>query len=256
MDKARPRPILDHVVVLVTHDTLRSLEDRLKASLLVSPGGTHADGLTENKLIVLDDGSYIELIAFIDGIDPDRRRAHRWGLVPENTAIDWAYTLPHESDFAGVQRRLGAAGVAYSHAEPGGRTLADGTDIKWAVAFPRDGPGRLPFWCLDRTPRRLRVPSSAGTRHPCGARGVARLVVRTRPDDVTDLTKAYDALHGDEGDVRGRWSLDVCTGGRRFVTVEASESRRGLEMVLLGGTASSIEVVAGLRLCIERETME
>ncbi|PFH63190.1 hypothetical protein XA68_16629 [Ophiocordyceps unilateralis] len=185
--------IFDHVVILVAYDTLQGLSDRLKGSL---------------------DGSYIELIAFVPGVNPDRRRHHRWGQLPENTVVDWAYTLEKESDFATVQQRVAATGFTYEDAVPGGRTLSDGTEIKWAVSMPRVEPGQLPFWCLDRTPRGLRVPFERKpdfAQHPSGARGVSRLLVSVRSDHAPALTRAYDALHGAQME-DGGWRFDVFVG--------------------------------------------
>lgn len=40
-------------------------------------GGKHADGKTENKLILFRDGTYLELIAFVND-DPEKRKGHWW----------------------------------------------------------------------------------------------------------------------------------------------------------------------------------
>jgi len=42
---------------------------------VVTPGGEHADGLTRNALIPFKDGSYLELVAFVD---PERPRDNVW----------------------------------------------------------------------------------------------------------------------------------------------------------------------------------
>lgn len=43
----------------------------------ISPGGRHADNRTENRLVIFADGSYLELIAFIND-DPEKREGHWW----------------------------------------------------------------------------------------------------------------------------------------------------------------------------------
>src|SRR5690625_157113 len=120
---AGPRPTLDHIVILVSHQTLQTIPDRLQDVLVVAPGGAHADGLTSNKLILLADGVYIEFIAFFDDVDPERRRRHRWGNLKENNIVDWAYTLPHEGGFGAVQQRVADAQAGYTYDDPvaGGR---------------------------------------------------------------------------------------------------------------------------------------
>ena len=62
-----PTPILDHIVILVPHETLTNLPPWLTDAFTVLEGGRHADGVTENKLILLQDGVYFELIAFVPG---------------------------------------------------------------------------------------------------------------------------------------------------------------------------------------------
>ncbi|PHH92364.1 hypothetical protein CDD83_7742 [Cordyceps sp. RAO-2017] len=262
-------PIIDHIVVLVPHATLEALPDRLRDSFVVAPGGRHADGLTANKLILFQDGAYIELIAFVDGVDPGRRRRHRWGQLRESSVVDWAYTLPHERDFAAVQQRLTQAdtGIVYSDPVAGGRTRPDGTVLEWAVAMARgaDGealpPGRMPFWCLDRTRRDLRVPYAQEprlARHPCGARGVSAVALTAPRGVVGPLGRAYDAIHGASfggGPWRFRVSSDLgCGGGGRH---EASLAARDgaepeeLQLSLHGDAAADVELVPGLTVRIE-----
>ena len=48
-------PILDHLIIK-TDNVATSLEQYSQWGFTVLPGGTHADGVTENNLIVLDDG--------------------------------------------------------------------------------------------------------------------------------------------------------------------------------------------------------
>ncbi|KAF4511555.1 hypothetical protein G6O67_003338 [Ophiocordyceps sinensis] len=262
--QTRSLPILDHIVILVTHSTLESLPTKLNDSFAVAPGGPHADGLTANKLILFADGTYIELIAFVDGVDPDRRAQHRWGELPEAAIIDWAYTLRHEVDFAAVQQRVAQSqsGLVYSDPIPGGRTKPDGTMLKWAVAAARgpDGsptrPGSVPFWCLDRTPRNLRVPYEQEhqlTQHPCGALGVSSLGVSVPVHEVSDLGKVYDAIH-DSSSEGGAWQFQVLSRsgtGRHVVSITGAEEARRIELVLHGDSATSVKLVPGVVLRVE-----
>jgi catechol 2,3-dioxygenase-like lactoylglutathione lyase family enzyme len=62
---------LDHIVIRV-HDLTRTIEDFTALGFTVQQGGTHADGVTHNALIGFADGSYIELIAFLQAA-PQRR---------------------------------------------------------------------------------------------------------------------------------------------------------------------------------------
>ena len=59
---------MDHLVILVgeLEDAIASYEE---LGFRVTPGGEHADGLTRNALVPFADGTYLELVAFIDPDD-------------------------------------------------------------------------------------------------------------------------------------------------------------------------------------------
>lgn len=265
-------PIIDHIVILVSHTTLLTLRDTLKDTFTVIIGGSHADGLTSNNLILFKDGSYIELIAFFDDIDPDRRATHRWGRRPENTIIDWAYTLPQDADFTTVQGNVSEAQGIYVYEDPvpGGRKRPDGEVLKWAVAAAREkdkgtrvDAGKLPFWCLDQTPRELRVPYQGNpqTEHPSGALGVSRATVRVPPEEVAELSKVYDGIHGNAATGKHSWSfkahsgLDAGVHHHRISLAEVVNHGPDLtiELVLLGSEESpkAVEILPGLHIRLE-----
>ncbi|KAF6800240.1 glyoxalase/bleomycin resistance protein/dioxygenase superfamily protein [Colletotrichum sojae] len=229
---ASSKPFLDHIVILLPHDVLASLPAWLSSEFAILTGGRHADGRTENKLVVFADGTYIELISFVPGLPRDERLKHKWGPKPDGTVIDWAYSLPDESGFAAVQDRVRAAQslASYEDPVPGGRIRPDGEELKWAVALP--GPegvverGELPFWCLDRTPRRLRVESHVpeNIEHPSRALGVRSLGVDVRSEE---LKKAYAGINDAPAENGGQWTFDVPT--RQF------EDPRYLEVETVSG---------------------
>ncbi|KAM6488340.1 glyoxalase-like domain-containing protein [Trichoderma sp. SZMC 28011] len=258
-----PQPTLDHIVILVSASDLLQLPDRLKDSFVVSPGGTHAGGQTFNKLILFEDGVYIELIAFAEGISPEERVKHRWGRQRENTIVDWAYTLPHESDFGAVQQRVrdAKAGLIYKDPVPGGRTRPDGVVLKWAIGAPQDEhgnepePGILPFWCLDRTPRSNRVPyqeDKAQTQHPSGARGVSRVRLNVPQEQLSALQSVYDAIHDVDSAARGEdeWTFSTpdSSAKARHTLGVASESGPKIKLAFQGsvGSPSFLEILPGI----------
>ncbi|KAJ5711354.1 hypothetical protein N7488_005510 [Penicillium malachiteum] len=252
-----PIPILDHIVVLVSHKTLLGIAEHIEGQFILAPGGDHADGLTTNRLILLPDGVYLELIAFFDNIDPERRRQHRWGNEAEGTIIDWAFTLPSESDFKFIQKRIGDADtdLFYTDPIPGGRTKPDGTVLKWAVCTSKDAqgdavaPGSLPFWCLDRTPRANRVPYEAEshlTRHPNGVQGVLSVSVQIPTSDTSNFKGAYDGIFG------GHWQYSVPSGFKSSQhSVSLTEGERSVHLVLHGPRPGKVELLPGLLLHIE-----
>ncbi|OAQ63680.1 glyoxalase/Bleomycin resistance protein/Dioxygenase superfamily [Pochonia chlamydosporia 170] len=260
-------PLLDHLVILVSQATLLGLPERLQDVLVVAPGGTHADGVTMNKLILFEDGFYIELIAFVDGKEPEHRQKHRWGHQKENSVIDWAYTFPSEDDFYPVKQRLQRAATSsrYSDPIPGGRIREDGTVLKWAVAVAQDDlgdalqPGILPFWCLDRTPRRLRVPyqeDSHQTQHPSGVRGISSITVTVPTEQLKDLAEAYSAIH-DRTTSTHSWHFGVPNKEfttNNLVSLLGSDRTTGIYVKLKGspGGASSVELLPGVVFDIEQ----
>jgi hypothetical protein len=139
---------LDHLVYLAAPGELPRATARFAAlGFTVLPGGTHADGLTANALVVLPSGAYIEIIHFVQTPDeagppgsPERRArdGHWWaGKVPG--WIDWALLgLPTQE-----------AMRVYDEPKQGGRTREDGERLEWKTTFPKaEYPrGSLPFYC-------------------------------------------------------------------------------------------------------------
>jgi hypothetical protein len=264
-----PTPILDHFVILVSHRTLRELPERLKESFEVSTGGDHADGLTSNHLIILRDGVYIELIAFKDGIDPERRKSHKWGQLEENTIVDWAYTQVTERDFAQIQERVGAAGSGYFYENlvHGGRVQPDGTRVEWgtsaAYAVGREPipTGTLPFWCIDKIDRQNRVPSTDSPKaiHPSDAQGISSVSVRIPTGQTLHaVSTTYDAIHRGDSPAPRTWLYETPnhdTTGANTVAIEAapelapgSQPQVAFKLVPGPRSPSSVEVLAGLVL--------
>ncbi|KAL2673893.1 hypothetical protein Neosp_012337 [[Neocosmospora] mangrovei] len=272
-DNTSVRPILDHIVILISYETLQELPKRLEGALTVIDGGTHADGRTLNKLILFSDGVYIELIAFQQNLDPERRKSHRWGELEEGTVIDWAHTLPDEKEFSVIQERVkdATSGATYRDPVAGGRIRPDGVELKWAVASAEDSsgnplhPGTAPFWCLDRTPRHLRVPyqgdqGASSTKHPSGALGVSRVSVTVSESELDVIAGVYDGIHGPasgtgaDGKV---WSYIVHSGstqGKHHLSLgKSSDQKRHIHITLLGDKNSpgTIEVLPGLTFRVE-----
>ncbi|KAK2593078.1 hypothetical protein QQS21_009208 [Conoideocrella luteorostrata] len=257
----QPQPLIDHLVVLVSHATLLKLPDQLQDSFVVAPGGTHTGGATLNKLILFQDGFYVELIAFAETVDPEKRKNHRWGRLEENQIIDFAYSLTDERDFKAVQQRVEQAGTPIRYSDPiaGGRTTDDGTVLKWAVAEALDEsrhelhPGKLPFWCLDRTPRKLRVPFQSDpekTQHPSGASGISSLSITVDSRELGALSQVYDAIHDSHGSTN-TWHFGIPSGdatAKHALSLSGKDRASGVTIVLRGNNSSpaKVEIVPGV----------
>ncbi|KAG9505187.1 hypothetical protein J7337_002153 [Fusarium musae] len=266
-------PILDHFAILVSYQTLQTVTHSLKDSLLVIDGGAHADGLTVNKLIHLADGTYLEFIAFVEGVDPEKRRTHRWGNLEEGKIADWAHTLPSEADYAQLQKRVADAGggVTYGDLTSLQRHRPDGVLMKClvSVALNEEGgrifPGTVPFWCVDETERHLRSPFQAEsgdglheyTKHLSHAKGVSKVTVLLPEKDIATYKPVYDAIHNQKatsGSDRCSWPYDLPAGpnsGSNQVVLSKLEGGNGkaeIKLTLLGTKDSpkSIELLPGL----------
>lgn len=181
---------LDHVVLLLPYQDIINPPDFITKNFLVSPGGRHKDGKTENRIIYFRDGTYLELIAFIND-DPSKRAGHWWDK--NFGVIDFALTTQHSFDYPALQERLkhSSSGVSYAEPVEGGRDA-----LQWKVTFPQGiERGAVPFWCHDVTPRQRRVPVSDGnTDHPCGAIGLAGVQVAVADDDFERVGAALSTI--------------------------------------------------------------
>ncbi|KIL89135.1 hypothetical protein FAVG1_07529 [Fusarium avenaceum] len=271
-------PILDHFAILVSYQTLQTVTEKLKDSLVVIDGGAHADGLTVNKLIHLADGTYLEFIAFVEGVDPEKRRSHRWGNLEEGKIADWAHTLHSEADYAKLQKRVADAGngVTYGDLTSLQRHRPDGVLMKCLVSValnPEGGrifPGTIPFWCVDETERHLRSPFKAEngdglheyTKHPSHAQGVSRVTILLPENDIATYKPVYDAIHNQSatsGTDGYSWPYELPAGpnsGSNNVvlsTLNGVNGKAEIKLTLLGTKESpeSIEILPGLVLGFE-----
>jgi catechol 2,3-dioxygenase-like lactoylglutathione lyase family enzyme len=200
---------LDHLVILV-RDLDRAVRDYERLGFRVTLGGEHADGLTHNALIPFRDGSYLELVAFVDSEDP---RDNVWGwrafLPSGGGLIDYCAA---SNDLGAEIRRLEERGLSLEGPVDGGRRLPDGTEIRWRIACIRQDGRLLPFLIEDLTPRSLRVPGGPAAEHANGATGISRLELAT--DAVEAAARDLAALIGDKSLRLGACALSPVAPGR------------------------------------------
>ena len=174
---------LDHLVILVRDLELASA-DYESLGFTITKGGEHADGLTRNALVPFQDGTYLEIVTFLDPEDPTDnvwgwRRFHpREGLIDYCAASD---------DLDADVKRLASLGFGVEGPEDGGRRLPDSTNIRWRSARIRQEGRIFPFLIEDLTPRELRVPGGSEANHPNGALGVSHLEI-SAPDRESATT--------------------------------------------------------------------
>ncbi|KAI0293343.1 glyoxalase-like domain-containing protein [Multifurca ochricompacta] len=208
---------LDHIVHLTPPETIHDTAQQFRQlGFYVIAGGTHADGLTANSLIIFPDGPYLELISFThpeSHYPPsspfhDARRSHPWA----NKGFGWvAYSFlgaPHATPtlsaiLNGRLQEVGS-GTRYAPEVAGGRRRPDGVELKWEITAParwaeKEGGTRLPFFCGDVTPRELRVPTRPRsiTVHPNGAQGIAFLCVLAPSSTFEAISAELIAIVGE-----------------------------------------------------------
>jgi catechol 2,3-dioxygenase-like lactoylglutathione lyase family enzyme len=187
----------DHAVILVA-DLDAATADYTALGFTVVPGGQHANGLTHNALIAFPDGSYLELLAFVDNletlktVEPEEpsflSRVKARGARGEGL-IDFALSV---DDAGAAIRAAGRRGLAIDGPTEGGRARPDGVQMAWQFGLPRSP--LLPFILSDVTPRGLRVPEGAARIHANDARAVRSIAVAA--DNLSRAIAEYSALLG------------------------------------------------------------
>ncbi|MBV8621341.1 MAG: VOC family protein [Curvibacter sp.] len=163
---------LDHLVIHVS-DLPQAVADYQTLGFTVQAGGSHADGHTHNALVGFADGSYLELIAFLE--PAPQHRWHRHQQSGREGLIDFALSPERVDQLIARVRPLG---LAYQGPVDGGRLRPDGQRLQWQIGSPPSPD--LPFLCGDISPRSLRVPEGRVRQHANGIQGVASITLRVR----------------------------------------------------------------------------
>ena len=189
---------MDHLVYFLP--TSPDASFLAESEFTITPGGTHAHGVTSNDLILLQDGCYIELIWFVGSLDDIAN--HYWGPDPQRRGwADWSLTHPSrnaEQNYDHLRRK----GLEYQTPKKGSRKRPDNKEARWSVIPPRGDKagqairGKLPFWCHDETDRGIRVPlTQDNTKHGCGALGVKNIcIVIEDQEELGRVAQAYQSL--------------------------------------------------------------
>lgn len=186
---------IDHVVVVV-RDLEEAVRDYTALGFTVTPGGTHADGKTHNALISFADGSYIEVLAFLDR---EHSLDHPWRhRLDEGEGIeDFAVGSDDlEADVAQIRTDGASSGLEVGQIVDGGRRRPDGQELRWRTTrfVQSKGDAALPFMIQDVTARELRVPGGEATHHRLPVAGIASVTVAVRV--LAAYSERYAALLG------------------------------------------------------------
>lgn len=182
---------IDHVLVAVDDLALAS-EMYEKLGFQVLPGGKHPKMGTQNALVPLADGTYLELIGIWD-IELARQASPYVvaTLERENRIARFALESDSlDSDVIAVRAR----GFDIGNAQEGERERPDGQKVAWRTAMPQDT--RFPFLIQDVTPRELRLPAPTY--------GIGQNVrmgdVNVGVFDLKSATEQYQKLLGEDGE--------------------------------------------------------
>jgi len=168
---------VDHATI--AGPSLRHLREIFDlAGLRTEYGGEHSNGVTEMALMSFPDGSYLELIAWIDAAAPHPGASWAKFIDRQGGACAWAI---HVDDIAKETARLKTANIPVQDPAHSGRTRTDGVRLEWEMAGA--GPGHrgslLPFLIQDLTPRERRVyPAGRPTTDEYG--GISKVVVAVK----------------------------------------------------------------------------
>lgn len=183
---------IDHVIVLA-NDLVIATENARSAGFTVHPGGIHDDQATHNVLIPFADGSYIEIISFVDATPPPN---HYFGeRYRQGSGLTDIGLLSTDIDLD-VQD-ITDSGLPFPIPTHFGRHCADGQLITWRMSLPGNlhPTSGFPFIIQDITDRALRVPSSAAaTFHPNGALGIAGVTFLV--EDIAAADAHFRAILG------------------------------------------------------------
>lgn len=187
----------DHAIILV-NDLYKGIEHYKKAGFNPFFGGVHAGGKTHNALIVLADGSYLELLApttpeLLDNLDSNDHSTFLFLLAQGEGLGGYALVSDKLPDDVEAMKQRG---LEVTLKPVNGRARPDGQELRWRSATLDNGT-MTPFFIEDQTPRNLRVPDDeATTTQPNGIRRIAGLTIAV-PDLVTAI-QTYQQMTGTE----------------------------------------------------------
>lgn len=125
---AAPGLDVDHIILAINHLD-RGIEEFTRLTGVVPErGGQHPGRGTENALVSLGAGHYLEILAPMTPPSDSRSRADGFTRL---TPAGWAL---HTSSLAAIIARLRTAAITVSGPIPGSRRRPDGTLLQWQTA--------------------------------------------------------------------------------------------------------------------------
>ena len=177
-----PQAQFDHLVVAIRSLPEGIAEFESLTGVQAGVGGKHPDRGTENALVSLGGGSYVEIIAPQKDAKLSSDDEMMRGLA-RLTIVDWAVRI---TDIDGALQSLRGAGFATSAPQPGARLTPSGERLDWMTFDLSGAPSEsAPFF----------IRWSPNTRHPSttapGGCALAHLTVHEpAPDRLSAVLQA------------------------------------------------------------------
>jgi len=228
----------DHLVVKV-NDLKQAIKSFSQAGFTVTNGGTHKGGLSENALIYLEDGAFIELLSMKKGLRTFLLRLYsktksfmslkyskKWGLF--HRFYDRALTLPEGiTDFCLLTASLSSdldrtnkSGLFVTKPLSVSRKRPDGSLVEWEMASTL--LAELPFL---RGPYSPPVTSSeTATAHANGISGISAIYMLAL--DYKEIVKNLSTLlntESEDSSVSGNQQAMFQIGSTTLTVKKSSE---------------------------------
>ncbi len=202
---AMPTVAIDHLILGVDDLDRGMTEFATRTGVKPIKGGVHPGRGTQNALVSLGGGRYIELIA------PSHEPGTTGGPMTAFAVLTPAGWALHTDDVRTIVTTLRGAAFKVSDVHPGARTRPDGAKLSWQTAEV-DGAGleSAPFF----------IQWGAGTPHPStdAPTGCTLASVRMAQPDPAPLARFFRAVKLDVPVAKGasrRMSIAlVCPSGK------------------------------------------
>jgi hypothetical protein len=177
------RGYLDHIVVGVSHLDAGIAAFERMTGVTATRGGRHPARGTENALVSLGVGRYLELLAPCAEATPSPD-LDQFRPLEQPTIVTWAVNV---SDIAAAREMLSEAGVMLGDETPGSRVTSSGTTLEWSTAHISSPQiATAPFF----------IQWSAATEHPSttSPTGCALAALQVEDPAAADLSRALNVL--------------------------------------------------------------
>lgn len=147
---------IDHILIAVDDlNTAYTAFQRLGFDVAI--GGEHPRAGTQNALISLADGSYLELVKVKDPLLAQHVNFANHVLQALTSSHRLTYFALDSNELLTDVSAICARGLAMEEVAPGARRRPDGQEVQWQMVNCVDHA--LPFLIQDITPRSTRVPT-------------------------------------------------------------------------------------------------